>query len=62
MKMDEQPTGAGAHAIAFSGDGKTGYISNQTANTVSVIDVATHKVVKTINIGTKPNGMVWRGK
>ena len=62
MKMDEQPTGAGAHGIAFSGNGKAGYISNQIANTVSVIDVATHKVLKSIAVGAKPNGMVWRAK
>lgn len=61
MKHGDTATGAGAHAIAFAGT-KTGYITNQTANTVSVIDVATHKVIKTIPVGQKPNGMVWRSK
>jgi YVTN family beta-propeller protein len=54
------PTGDGAHAIAFSGDGRWGYITNQMADTVSVIDVWHHRVVKTIPVGLKPNGMVWR--
>lgn len=54
-------TGAGAHAIAFAGD-KTGYVTNQIDGTVSVIDLATRKVVKTIPVGKKPNGMVWRAK
>jgi YVTN family beta-propeller protein len=54
------PTGAGAHAIAFSGNGRWAYITNQMANTVSVIDVWHHRVVKTIAVGEKPNGMVWR--
>jgi YVTN family beta-propeller protein len=62
MTMGEVATGAGAHAIAFAGDGKTAYISNQTAGTVSVIDVAAKKVTKTITVGTKPNGMAWRAK
>lgn len=61
MKHGETATGAGAHAIVFGGT-KTGYITNQQANTVSVIDVATHKVTKTIPVGQKPNGMVWRAK
>ncbi len=60
MKMGEIATGEGAHAIAFSGDGKMGYITNQVANTVSVIDIKSKKVTATIPVGKKPNGMVWR--
>ena len=51
-------TGAGAHAIAFTTDGNTAYITNQTANTVSVVNTTTHTVTKTINVGKKPNGIV----
>lgn len=54
------PTGDGAHAIAFSGNGRWGYITNQSEDTVSVVDVQRHRVVKTIDVGHKPNGMVWR--
>ena len=61
-KLGELPTGAGAHAIAFASDGKTGYVSNQTAGTVSVIDIATRAVTKTIVVGAKPNGMVFRSQ
>lgn len=61
-KLGEFPTGAGAHAIAFSGDGRTAYVSNQTAGTVSVIDIAAHAVAKAIGVGAKPNGMVFRPK
>lgn len=60
-KQAEIVTAAGAHAIAFDGT-KTGYITNQDANTVSVIDVATRQVTKTIPVGKKPNGMAWRQK
>jgi YVTN family beta-propeller protein len=56
------PAGQGAHAIVFSIDGKTAYVSDQGADTVSVIDVATLQKVKTIGVGSKPNGMVTRQK
>lgn len=48
--------GAGAHAIAFNG--MTAYVTNQIAGTVSVVDVMTHAVTKTITVGAKPNGIV----
>lgn len=51
-------TGAGAHAISFTTDGSTAYVTNQTANTVSVVNVTNHTVTKTINVGNKPNGVV----
>jgi YVTN family beta-propeller protein len=51
-------TGADAHAITFNSDGTKAFVTNQGAGTVSVIDVATHIVSKTIAVGTKPNGIV----
>jgi len=54
------PTGADAHAIAFSKDGTTAYVTNQGAGTVSVIKVADHAVTATIPVGKKPNGLVIR--
>lgn len=51
-------TGAGSHAIAFTTDGNTAYVTNQTANTVSVVNTTNHSVTKTINVGKKPNGIV----
>lgn len=50
-------TGADAHAITFTADNSTAYVTNQGANTVSVVDVATHTVEATINVGGKPNGI-----
>ena len=50
-------TGADAHAIAFTNDGNTAYVTNQGAGTVSVIDVTTHNIIQTINVGSKPNGI-----
>jgi YVTN family beta-propeller protein len=51
-------TGNGAHAITFTTDGNTAYVTNQTANTVSVVNVTNHTVTKTISVGKKPNGLV----
>ena len=61
-KLGELATAGGAHAIAFSADGMTGYVSNQSAGSVSVIDTATRSVTKTIGVGAKPNGIVFRSK
>ena len=56
MKHGEFPTGDGAHAIAFNGN--TAYVTNQMANTVSVVNVTSHTTIKTIPVGKKPNGIV----
>lgn len=50
-------TGTDAHAIAFNATGEKAFVSNQGANTVSVIDVPNLTVTKTITVGTKPNGI-----
>lgn len=61
-KVGELATAAGAHAIAFAADGKTAYISNQGAGSVSVINIASRAITKTIAVGMKPNGMLFRSK
>ena len=58
--LGELATGAGAHAIAFSDNGNTGYVSNQAAGTVSVIDIASRAVTTHITVGSKPNGLLFR--
>lgn len=59
-KKGSIPTGSGAHAIAFTRDGKRAYITNQLAGTVSVIDVAAKSKLKDIAVGDKPNGIAIR--
>lgn len=59
-KLGELITGANAHGIAFSRNGKLAYISNQGAGNVSVIDIASKSVIKNIKVGLEPNGMVIR--
>ena len=51
-------TGPGAHAIAFTKDGGTAYVTNQLAKNVSVIDASNHTKIKDITVGTKPNGIL----
>ena len=58
MKHGEFLTGTDAHAITFTNDGAMAYITNQGANTVSVIKVSTHAKIKDIAVGKKPNGIV----
>ena len=60
--VGEIAVGAGAHAIVFAPGGVTAYVSNQRAGTVSVIDVPTRSVRRTIRVGTKPNGLVFVGR
>jgi YVTN family beta-propeller protein len=51
-------TAAGAHAITFTEDEMKAYVSNQNAESVSVIDAMTHSVTKTLTVGKKPNGLL----
>jgi YVTN family beta-propeller protein len=57
-KQGEIATGADAHAITFTADNKTAYVTNQGAGTVSVISASDHKVSATITVGSKPNGII----
>jgi YVTN family beta-propeller protein len=41
------------YGAAISPDGKTGFVSNETDGTVSVIDLATSKVTDTVTVGPK---------
>lgn len=51
------PTGKGAHAFRSAGDGKTVFVSNRVANTISRIDIATLKVVATYAVPGGPDCM-----
>jgi len=51
-------TGTDAHAIAFSSDNLTAFVTNQGAGNVSVIDIENHTKTKDIAVGSKPNGIV----
>jgi YVTN family beta-propeller protein len=51
-------TGPGAHGIAFTADEKVAYVTNQMAESVTVINAETKQKVKDIAVGKKPNGVV----
>ncbi len=57
-KQGDVTTGADAHAIAFLKDGTKAYVTNQGANTLSVISMDKHIKIKDIPVGTKPNGII----
>lgn len=47
-------TGAGRHALAFSDDSRSAYVSNANDSTISIIDVAKLTAIKTIKTSSPP--------
>ena len=45
--------------MAFSGDGKTLYVTNGLDNNISVIDVDARKEIKKIPVGEMPWGVIF---
>jgi YVTN family beta-propeller protein len=45
--------------IQMTPDGKRAFVANTNANKVSVIAIATRKVVQTFETGQEPDGMAW---
>jgi len=62
IRVRDIDTDAGAYGIAFSDDGKSAYVSNQAAGTVSVIDVAEKRVRLRLLGIPSPNWLVFRKK
>jgi len=50
-------TGKGSHGVVTSPDNKYIYVTNMFEDTVSIIDNAKNKVIKTIKVGKTPNGI-----
>jgi len=55
QRVDFIPTNTGAHGFAFSRDVTRLFVTNRYAGTISVIDVATRKVVDTWVVGGSPD-------
>lgn len=49
--------GEGAHGVVVSDDGRTAYVSNIAARSVSIVDTAARLVVATVEVGERPNGI-----
>ncbi|MFJ8332631.1 beta-N-acetylglucosaminidase domain-containing protein [Streptomyces sp. NPDC094437] len=56
-KRTDIAVGANPGEVVVSADGRTAYVANQGANTVSVIDVAHGTVTATVAVGTVPSGL-----
>jgi YVTN family beta-propeller protein len=62
--IGEVPTGTGPHEVAVSADGKLAFVANYGDQTpgesLSVIDIANHKELRRVNLGTlrRPHGIV----
>jgi len=52
------PAGKGAHGVVRVPSGKL-YVTNSTDNTVTVIDGAQNKAVRTIAVANNPNGLTY---
>lgn len=54
------PAGRGAHGVAVSADGRRVYIANTFGNSVTEIDVAAQRALRTIPVGQGPGGISFR--
>ena len=54
-------TGSGAHGVSASADGAFVFVTNIADDSVSIIDVASQEVLKTVPVGDRPNGIVYAG-
>ncbi len=52
-------TGAGAHGVTTSADGKYVFVTNMFADTLTVLEAETGKVLADQQIGDKPNGIAF---
>ena len=58
--IDTIRTGAGAHGVAVSEDGRNAFVSNIVDGTVTMIDVKNRSVSKAFAVGKGPNGITFR--
>jgi YVTN family beta-propeller protein len=52
-------TGGGAHGVSASADGAFVFVTNIADDSVSIIGVEGQKVVRTVPVGDRPNGIVY---
>ncbi len=56
--VDSFPVPGGPDCMDVSADGKTLYVGSRWARKLSVVDIASRKVVRQVNVGKSPHG-VW---
>jgi YVTN family beta-propeller protein len=57
--VDTVEVGAVPVGIQLTPDGKTAYVANTNDDKVSVIDVASKRVIGSFSPGREPDGMAW---
>lgn len=55
-RMDSINVGGMPAEITFDADGTKAFVANGMSGTISVIDIATKKAIRTINVGSEPVG------
>lgn len=53
------PLPVGHHEVAFSGDGRHAYVSSRQAKTLTIVDAIHLKVIREVNLGIEPLGLVF---
>lgn len=56
------PLPSGYHEIAFSGDGYHAFISNRQSKSMTIVDATTLRVVREVDLGFEPLGLVFVDK
>lgn len=56
------PLPSGYHEIAFSGDGYHAFISNRQSKSMTIVDATTLRVVREVDLGFEPIGLVFVDK
>lgn len=60
QRVADVATGAGAHAIGFTPDGKIAFVTNQLAESVTLIDTTSRTPKTSVRVGNKPNAVLFR--
>jgi YVTN family beta-propeller protein len=59
QKVAYLETGAGHHEFAFTSDSRLAFVTNRDDDTVSAIDIAERKIVRTVKTGDAPLSVAW---
>jgi len=59
LEIKRIPVGFWPGGTDFNEEGDKAYVANNKTNDVSVIDVTTLKVIKTIDVGIHPDGLIF---
>jgi YVTN family beta-propeller protein len=57
LTLSKSPSG-----VYISSDGRRAYITNAIANELTLIDVASRKILSAMPIGTDPDGVAWSAR